>query len=68
MTPETFQHLPYRPNVAALIFPAYGHVLIARRTDMPALAGPLTEGVWQCPPRGLDGPQTPHEPVLRAAR
>lgn len=68
MTPETLQNLPYRPNVGALIFRADGKVLIARRTDMPGIGGPLTEGVWQCPQGGIDGTETPHDAVLREAR
>ncbi|OUJ13273.1 RNA pyrophosphohydrolase [Acetobacter okinawensis] len=57
--------LPYRPNVGALIFNADGHVLIARRTDMPGAGGPLTQGTWQCPQGGIDDGEDPHTAVLR---
>lgn len=62
LSPDT---LPYRPNVGALIFRADGKVFIARRTDMPGVGGPLSEGVWQCPQGGIDEGETPEAAVLR---
>ncbi|MCC6104922.1 RNA pyrophosphohydrolase [Acetobacter sp.] len=65
MTALSPNSLPYRPNVGALIFRADGKVFIARRTDMPGVGGPLSEGVWQCPQGGIDEGETPEAAVLR---
>lgn len=65
MTTPDITTLPYRPNVGAVIFRADGKILIARRTDMPGVGGPLSEGVWQCPQGGMDDGETPREAVLR---
>lgn len=63
-TPDA-ANLPYRPNVAAMIFRADGRILIARRTDQPGAGGPLSEGVWQCPQGGIDEGEDPKAAVFR---
>ncbi|MFT9062341.1 MAG: RNA pyrophosphohydrolase [Acetobacter persici] len=59
------ESLPYRPNVAAMIFRADGRILIARRTDQPGAGGPLSEGIWQCPQGGIDDGEEPEAAVFR---
>jgi len=57
--------LPYRPNVAAVIFNARGEVFIARRSDMPGAGSPGDDGIWQFPQGGIDEGENPTEAVLR---
>ena len=55
--------LPYRPNVGAVLFNAAGHVLVARRADLPNAEAPA--GGWQLPQGGIDEGENPREAVLR---
>ncbi|MCX2560140.1 RNA pyrophosphohydrolase [Acetobacter farinalis] len=64
-TSHAAEALPYRPNVAAMIFRKDGRILIARRMDQPGAGGPLSEGVWQCPQGGIDEGEDPKTAVFR---
>ena len=59
----TFDHLPYRPNVGAVLFDAAGRVFVARRADMPNAEG--APGGWQLPQGGIDEGEDPRGAVLR---
>lgn len=59
----TFDHLPYRPNVGAVLFDAAGRVFVARRADMPNAEG--APGGWQLPQGGIDENEDPRGAVLR---
>jgi putative (di)nucleoside polyphosphate hydrolase len=56
-------HLPYRPNVGAVLFNRDGLVFVARRADMPNAEGPA--GGWQLPQGGIDVDEDPRIAVLR---
>ena len=56
-------HLPYRPNVGAVLFHKDGRILVARRADMPNAEGPA--GGWQLPQGGIDEGEDPRIAVLR---
>lgn len=56
-------HLPYRPNVGAVLFNPQGLVLVARRADLPPDEADLTG--WQLPQGGIDGDEEPRSAVLR---
>jgi putative (di)nucleoside polyphosphate hydrolase len=56
-------HLPYRPNVGAVLFNRDGLVFVARRADMPNAEGPA--GGWQLPQGGIDADEDPRIAVLR---
>ena len=56
-------HLPYRPNVGAVLFNPQGLVLVARRADLPPSEADLTG--WQLPQGGIDGDEEPRRAVLR---
>jgi putative (di)nucleoside polyphosphate hydrolase len=58
-----FSHLPYRPNVGAVLFNAQGRVLVARRADLPNAEG--APGGWQLPQGGIDAHEDPAGAVLR---
>jgi putative (di)nucleoside polyphosphate hydrolase len=58
-----FAHLPYRPNVGAVLFDAGGRVFLARRADMPNAEG--SPGGWQLPQGGIDADEDPRGAVLR---
>ncbi len=58
-----FSHLPYRPNVGAVLFNAQGRVLVARRADLPNAEG--AAGGWQLPQGGIDAHEDPAGAVLR---
>lgn len=58
-----FAHLPYRPNVGAVLFNAGGQVLVARRADLPNAEG--APGGWQLPQGGIDEDEDPAGAVLR---
>ena len=55
--------LPYRRNVGAALFNRAGHVLVARRADLPNAEG--APGGWQLPQGGIDQDEDPREAVLR---
>jgi putative (di)nucleoside polyphosphate hydrolase len=55
--------LPYRPCVGAVLFNAAGHVLVARRADLPNAEG--APGGWQLPQGGIDAGEDPRRAVLR---
>ncbi len=55
--------LPYRPNVGAVLFAPRGHVLVARRADLPNAEG--APGGWQLPQGGIDAGEDPRVAVLR---
>ncbi|HEY1934585.1 MAG TPA: RNA pyrophosphohydrolase [Acetobacteraceae bacterium] len=55
--------LPYRANVGAALFNRDGHVLVARRADLPNAEGPA--GGWQLPQGGIDAHEDPRAAVLR---
>ncbi|MCQ8241017.1 RNA pyrophosphohydrolase [Rhizosaccharibacter radicis] len=61
--PDRFAHLPYRPNVGAVLFNRDGLVLVARRADLPNAEG--RPGVWQLPQGGIDADEDPAAAVLR---
>lgn len=63
MTGDDFAHLPYRPNVGAVLFNRDGLVLVARRADLPNAEG--APGVWQLPQGGIDANEDPARAVLR---
>ncbi len=56
-------HLPYRPNVGAVLFNARGLVFVARRADLPRDVADLAG--WQLPQGGIDGDENPRDAVLR---
>ena len=56
-------HLPYRPNVGAVLFNRLGMVFVARRADLP-LSEAEASG-WQFPQGGIDGDEDPRRAVLR---
>lgn len=56
-------HLPYRPNVGAVLFDNSGRIFVARRADFPNAEGP--PGGWQLPQGGIDADEDPREAVLR---
>jgi putative (di)nucleoside polyphosphate hydrolase len=66
MTGDAFAHLPYRPNVGAVLFNRHGLVLVARRADLPNAEG--APGVWQLPQGGIDADEDPAKAVLRELR
>ena len=53
----------YRPNVGAVLFNTEGHVLVARRADLPRDVAERTG--WQLPQGGIDPGESPREAVLR---
>ncbi len=55
--------LPYRANVGVVLFNAQGHVLVARRADMPNAEG--APGGWQLPQGGIDAEEDPAVAVFR---
>jgi putative (di)nucleoside polyphosphate hydrolase len=57
------KHLPYRPNVGAVLFNANGLVFVARRANFPNAEGPA--GGWQLPQGGIDADEDPRQAVLR---
>jgi len=57
------ERLPYRPNVGAVLFNRAGHVLVARRADLPNAEA--TPGGWQLPQGGIDAGEDPAVAVLR---
>lgn len=61
--PDAYAHLPYRPNVGAVLFNRHGQVLVARRADLPNAEG--APGIWQLPQGGIDGAEDPAQAVLR---
>lgn len=63
---DAHAHLPYRPNVGAALFDRRGHVLVARRADLPNAEG--APGVWQLPQGGIDDGEDPATAVLRELR
>ena len=60
---DQFAHLPYRPNVGAVLFNREGLVLVARRANLPNAEG--APGVWQLPQGGIDADEDPAVAVLR---
>ncbi|MGI4745485.1 MAG: RNA pyrophosphohydrolase [Janthinobacterium lividum] len=60
---DPFAHLPYRPNVGAVLFNREGLVLVARRANLPNAEG--SPGVWQLPQGGIDADEDPAVAVLR---
>ena len=56
-------HLPYRPNVGAVLFNAAGLIFVARRADLPNAEG--APGGWQLPQGGIDEDEDPRTAVLR---
>ena len=58
--------LPYRRNVGAALFNRSGHVLIARRADLPRAEA--AGGSWQMPQGGIDDGEDPRSAVLRELR
>ncbi len=58
-----YSHLPYRPNVGAVLFNQTGRVLVARRADLPNAEG--APGGWQLPQGGIDADEDPRGAVLR---
>lgn len=58
-----FDHLPYRPNVGAVLFNRAGLVLVARRADLPNAEG--APGGWQLPQGGMDEGEDARVAVLR---
>lgn len=54
--PETTR---YRQCVGIMLMNGYGHVLVARRADMP------TAPAWQMPQGGIDWEETPREAAMR---
>ncbi len=63
---DDYAHLPYRPNVGAVLFDRRGYVLAARRADLPNAEG--AAGVWQLPQGGIDEGEDPATAVLRELR
>lgn len=55
------EHLPYRPNVGAVLFGADGRVFVARRADQRATAA----AAWQLPQGGIDDGEDPRGAVMR---
>ncbi|CAI3926340.1 8-oxo-dGTP pyrophosphatase MutT and related house-cleaning NTP pyrophosphohydrolases [Commensalibacter communis] len=51
--------LPYRPNVAAIIFNPKGKIFIALRHDL------AKEGIWSFPQGGIDANENPSEAIKR---
>lgn len=51
--------LPYRRNVAAVIYNAKGEIFIALRHDL------AREGIWSFPQGGIDSAETPEEALKR---
>ena len=49
----------YRPAVGIMLLNRLGQVLVARRTDMPAMPA------WQMPQGGIDPGETPRQAALR---
>jgi putative (di)nucleoside polyphosphate hydrolase len=49
----------YRPAVGIMLLNSLGQVLVARRTDMPAMPA------WQMPQGGIDPGETPRQAALR---
>lgn len=60
---DDFTHLPYRPNVGAVLFNRDGLVLVARRANLPNAEG--SPGVWQLPQGGIDADEDPAVAVMR---
>lgn len=60
---DDFAHLPYRPNVGAVLFNRDGLVLVARRANLPNAEG--SPGVWQLPQGGIDADEDPAVAVMR---
>ncbi|WP_376093423.1 RNA pyrophosphohydrolase [Roseomonas sp. CCTCC AB2023176] len=58
--------LPYRPNVGGVLFNRAGHVLVARRADMPNAEG--AAGGWQLPQGGVDEGEDPRAAICREMR
>ena len=56
-------HLPYRPNVGAVLFDRRGLVFVARRADLPPAEADVSG--WQFPQGGIDGDEMPRRAVLR---
>lgn len=55
--------LPYRLCVGAALFNPAGHVLVARRADLPNAEG--AAGGWQLPQGGMNTGEDPRNAVLR---
>lgn len=56
-------HLPYRPNVGAVLFNQQGKVFVARRADLSPSEAEISG--WQFPQGGIDGDEAPRRAVLR---
>jgi putative (di)nucleoside polyphosphate hydrolase len=56
-------NLPYRRNVAAVLFNRDGRVFVARRADLPNAEGEA--GGWQLPQGGIDPHEDPRAAELR---
>jgi putative (di)nucleoside polyphosphate hydrolase len=56
-------HLPYRPNVGAVLFNETGLVLVARRADVPDAEGQA--GGWQLPQGGINKNENPATAIFR---
>lgn len=54
----TFENLPYRPSVGAMLINAQGRVFVAQRLDFPSQA-------WQMPQGGIEHGEDPAIAVLR---
>jgi putative (di)nucleoside polyphosphate hydrolase len=59
----SFEDLPYRLNVGAVLLNAQGQVLVARRAKFPNAEGDA--GGWQLPQGGIDEHEDPRTAVLR---
>ena len=55
--------LPYRRCVGAVLFNQDGHVLVARRADLPNAEG--APGGWQLPQGGIDAGEDPAVAIFR---
>jgi len=64
VAPDDIARLPYRLNVGAALFDRRGHVLVARRADLPQPLEGLS-GAWQLPQGGIDPGEDPRTAVLR---
>ena len=56
-------HLPYRPNVGAVLFNRQGLIFVARRADLPNAEG--VPGGWQLPQGGIDADEDPSLAIFR---
>ncbi len=56
-------HLPYRPNVGAVLFNRDGLIFVARRADFPNAEG--APGGWQLPQGGIDADEDPAVAIFR---